>query len=504
MTTIKTPKGLFSAAIVLWLGGAVTGCGIGAADYSGFPSVGGGEFGATAGGVKDLALARELVKAGQVPPPEALLVEGAFSEHDLPLTGAPCAKQLCLRGALGIAPGAANEPAGFVQVAMSSALDPATFVRPSTTVIATVDVSGSMGWSASREFGGARPSAGALSYSLLKELASRLGPQDRIALVTYGSSVTTVLDVTVGGDPRIVAAIDSLREAGSTNMEAGLRRAYALAAAAKGNGTQQVRVMLFTDENPNVGATGTTEFSQMVAAGAEAGTGITVFGMGLGLRADLFAAMSHFRGGNAFSLSRAEDVGALMADSWPWMVSPLAYDLKLNLTAGAGFKIANSYGFPGAKDAAQLEVSSVFLSKRKGGLLVQLAPTAMGTAPEVLKGMSASGTLTYTQVDGVAQSEPLSVSYGGEPLDARGQFFPQKSVGVATALALVVSGMHDAAALYATDKAAGVAKLQTVLTRFLADRAALAEPSLDAEQQLAEGMLALMQKGAQQGNLYGY
>ncbi len=88
MTTIKTPKGLFSAAIVLWLGGAVTGCGIGAADYSGFPSVGGGEFGATAGGVKDLALARELVKAGQVPPPEALLVEGAFSEHDLPLTGA--------------------------------------------------------------------------------------------------------------------------------------------------------------------------------------------------------------------------------------------------------------------------------------------------------------------------------------------------------------------------------------------------------------------------------
>ena len=35
---------------------------------------------------------------------------------------------------------------------------------------------------------------------------------------------------------------------------------------------------------------------------------------------------------------RAEDVGALMADSWPWMVSPLAYDLKLNLTAGAGFK----------------------------------------------------------------------------------------------------------------------------------------------------------------------
>ena len=92
----------------------------------------------------------------------------------------------------------------------------------------------------------------------------------------------------------------------------------------------------------------------------------------------------------------------------------------------------------------------------------------------------------------------------GEPLDARGQFFPQKSVGVATALALVVSGMHDAAALYATDKAAGVAKLQTVLTRFLADRAALAEPSLDAEQQLAEGMLAKMKKGAQQGNLYGY
>ena len=128
MTTIKTSRRLFSAAMVLWLAGAGTGCGLSSADYFGSPAGGVGEFGATAGGVKDLALARELVKVGQVPPAEALMVEGAFSEHDLPLTGAPCAKQLCLRGALGIAPGAANEPAGFVQVAMSSALDPATFV----------------------------------------------------------------------------------------------------------------------------------------------------------------------------------------------------------------------------------------------------------------------------------------------------------------------------------------------------------------------------------------
>src|SRR5262245_55808492 len=107
---------------------AMTGC-----DASGAFSSGGvsnaGDFGATPGGVKDLRFARSLVKEGRVPPPEALLVEAMFAEHDLPLHGAPCAELLCLRAATGTASTPDGKPAGWVQVGLSSTIDPATYQR---------------------------------------------------------------------------------------------------------------------------------------------------------------------------------------------------------------------------------------------------------------------------------------------------------------------------------------------------------------------------------------
>ena len=71
-----------------------------------------GDFGATVGGIKDLRLARDLIARGQVPPAAAVLVEAMFAEHDLGLAGPPCAETLCLRGGLGIAPGADGEARG--------------------------------------------------------------------------------------------------------------------------------------------------------------------------------------------------------------------------------------------------------------------------------------------------------------------------------------------------------------------------------------------------------
>src|SRR5262245_411561 len=65
----------------------------------GYSAGGGGDFGATPGGVKDLHLARALVAKGMVPPADALLVEAMFAEHDLGLEGAACDRTLCLRAA---------------------------------------------------------------------------------------------------------------------------------------------------------------------------------------------------------------------------------------------------------------------------------------------------------------------------------------------------------------------------------------------------------------------
>ena len=105
-----------------------------------------GDFGATQGGVQDMKSARELIDNGRVPPAESFLVEGMFSEHDLPLSGGTCERLLCLRGAVGVAPTLDGETSGWMQVGLSSTIDPDAYQRPPLTLIATVDVSGSMGW----------------------------------------------------------------------------------------------------------------------------------------------------------------------------------------------------------------------------------------------------------------------------------------------------------------------------------------------------------------------
>ena len=488
-------------AWIMILGLAAAGCSDGSGvayymDASGGGGYGGGDFGATQGGVQDMSFARELIDNGQVPPAEAFTVEGMFSEHDLPLTGEPCSTLLCLRGATGVAPTLDGESSGWMQIGMSSTINPEIFERPSITLIATVDVSGSMGWNYSDDEH-AYPTPGSIARELLTVVAAELGARDRIAIVTYGSDVSTLMGITTGDDQATITnAISRLSSNGSTNMEAGLRRAFQIARETERT-TDQVRVMLFTDMQPNVGATSPTEFEQMATAAANDDVGLTVMGVGLGLGQEVLNAMVNLKGGNAFSLFDKEDVSELMDDSWPWMVSPIAYDLSIEINPCSGFTVADSYGFPGEEPG--LDVATVFLSKRKGALLLRLTPAIH--IP--MASLCVDNRLSYTTPEGAPVIETLKVAYPQGDLDTRGMVFEQNSVGKTVALAVMVSNMKLAAEKYAQDPGGAVAIMEKVVDRITADAAALADPALDPEVQLARDLLALMESGADQGDLYG-
>jgi len=114
---------------------------------------------------------------------------------------------------------------------VSSTIDPATWTRPPTTFIFTVDISGSMGWGRGTE---EVPTPGRLSRSLMHALADELEPHDQVAIVTYGSDVSTPLTLRSGSERSAVHDVID------------------------------VRVIVFTDVQPNVGATEPSEFEQMV------------------------------------------------------------------------------------------------------------------------------------------------------------------------------------------------------------------------------------------------
>ncbi len=267
----------------------------------------GGELGATPGGVQDMGLARELVKNGTVPPKEAFTIEGMFSEYDLPLEGDPCEELLCLRGALGIAPTVNENPSAWLQVGLSSSLDIERFERPNLSLILVIDVSGSMGWKYQTTYEEYQTPLKVVKL-LLNRLIPKLNVQDEVAIVTYGSSARTSLGFTSGHKhENIKRVVDGLEARGSTAMEAGLRLAYEVMSEASDRTTEK-RLLLFTDVQPNVGATTPTEFERLTEKGASNGASITVFGVGVGLGPAIFEAMSKVRGGNAFSIFGSEEI----------------------------------------------------------------------------------------------------------------------------------------------------------------------------------------------------
>lgn len=464
----------------------------------GYGSPSGGDFGATPGGVKDLRFARELIANGQVPPAAALLVEGMFAEHDLGLTGAPCNDTLCLRAGLGVAPDRDGDPRGWLQVGMSSNVDPETFPRPDTTYIMTVDVSGSMGWGyVDDEY----PSPGELARETLHELNVLIEGRDQIAIVTYGSDIRTVLPLTSGLDEaRIAGVIDRLGEGGSTDMYGGLQRAYQLGREARAAGRQNVRVILFTDVQPNVGPTSPTDFDRLVSQGAADGVHITVLGLGLGMGPEVMQSMAKVRGANAFSMTRSEHVTELVTDEYPWFTVPIAYDLAVDVRHSSGLAIEHGYGFPtGFAEDPRLYVATVFLSKRKGALLVSLTEETEGA----LELAYADADLSWVNPSGVTRATTVRATRDGAALDERGQWFAQEAVARTTALALLVSGMHDAAAAYTGDPALAASIMRGAYERFAEDAAAIGAPDLVPEVELGAAMLRLIEERAPQGSLYG-
>jgi len=279
-------------------------------------------------------------------------------------------------------------------------------------------------------------------------------------------------------------------------MEAGMMLGYQVAAGEVGM-AEEVRLMLFTDVQPNVGATTASEFERLAQEGSDGGTGLTVFALGLGLNPDVLRGMSQIRNANAFSLTDPEDVPALMLDSWPWMVSPIAYDLVLEATPSEGFVVAKGYGFPESTvNEASLSVSTVFLSRRRGALLLRIGPVH----DEAFDRLSVGLSLRYQTTNGEPREEAFTKDFAVFTED---NSFEQPGVDKTVALARLVSAMKTAAELYGEDRDNAISVLQRARFQFEDAQSVMDDPGLARELAFSADLLELMRQGASQESFYG-
>lgn len=335
-----------------------------------------GSMGVRQGGAQDIKHFRASATADSgLPLPESLTVEGLMGEHDLTLpTTTKCAQLFCVVAeAMPAMLPLRTDDRMFVGLGFTSNLDAASWKREPLNLVAVVDKSGSMNGEPLE-----------LVRRSLLQILGQMGPGDRMSIVLYGDRSHVYLQPTdvAGHREQIAEMIRGIASAGSTNMEAGLRVGYDTAFADAPGFKGNTRMMLFTDEQPNVGATDAASFIGMAQEASRRGIGLTTIGVGVQFGSALATRVSSTRGGNLFFIANRDEVEKVFDKQLDTMTSELAHDLVLTLKPVPGYRISGVFGVPAdvmeetAEGTISVRVPSVFLSTNGGGIFATLAKSA--------------------------------------------------------------------------------------------------------------------------------
>lgn len=360
------------------------------------------------GGAQDIKHFRSASLDGShtLPSPNSLTLEGLMGEHDLTLPAQQACAQLFCVNAQSIAANLPAQPDAsvFIGMGFESGIDADTYRSRPLSLIAVVDRSGSMSGAPLQR----------VKEGLHAALA-QMGKGDRMGIVIYGSETNVhmpVMDVE-GNREAIGQAIDSIAINGSTYMEAGLKLGYDTARAELAHSNGDTRLMLFSDENANVGNTSPEGFMGQAFAGAEAGIGLTSIGVGRIFDGVLASKISAVKGGNLFFVDQEGDAAKLFEREFDNMVSEVARDIRITIDPADGFAIAQLYGVPeniltrNPDGSVSAFIGSAFLSSNGGGIFASLtgegdrnAPATVSIAYEDAQtGARGNAVATVTPVD---------------------------------------------------------------------------------------------------------
>lgn len=315
----------------------------------------GGGFGATVGGVKDIGQARKVIAQGQVPYSSMVTAEGLFAEHDFAAEGDGCSEVFCARPAVGRHRlRATNTDETFVHVALRSGLGP-EWKRPPADLMAVVDRSSMMSIDMKE------------TLHAVTVMVDNLRPDDRFGLVVYDDRATVLIPLGPVADKE--ATKKTIREVTVKGSTAGQVPAVELATTELSNARQpgrMSRIMMLACALP---PTGEGRFDTLVKENAASGIALSFFGILAGGGYESARYFTSQRGGNAYFLGSLKDIETVFDTDFDFVITPLAYDFSLSLSLGA-VNVKRVWGIP--NDGQQLEATTIFPSRRKGAIVMQL------------------------------------------------------------------------------------------------------------------------------------
>jgi Ca-activated chloride channel family protein len=343
-------------------------------------------IGLAAGGAADVGTFRRNVYEGYLPIPETMAYEGLFHDYYFDTGGdGSCTSLFCPT----YTPAVTDDPLSgeterYLSVGLDSGLAASEFERPPLNLVIVLDISGSMSASFDEyyydKFGNEQRVEGEterpkieVATDVLADLTEQLRPEDRLGVVLFNNDAEVAKPLRDVERTDMDAIRDHIREdiqaGGGTNISAGMDEAESLLDEVVEEGSEyENRSILLTDAQINRGETDGGELQSTLEARAEKRMHTSVIGIGVDFNAELIDQLTAVRGANYYSVYSADQFEQRLVEEFEYMVTPLVYDLSLELNA-EGYDIKQVYGSTAAEEATGelMYVNTLFPSPSEGG-----------------------------------------------------------------------------------------------------------------------------------------
>jgi len=213
-------------------------------------------------------------------------------------------------------------------------------------------------------------------------LLDQLNEDDRFGIVLFDDSSYIGKPISLVSETDMEAIkghVLEIKPQGGTNFEAGYEEATELFEEYinKDANEYENRIIVITDAMPNYGTTSKQGLLSYVEENSDNGIYTTFIGVGVDFNSELIEQITDVKGSNYYSVHSSEEFKERMGEQFEYMVTPLVFDLNLNLES-EDYKIEMVYGSDttNKENGNIMEVNTLFPSKTtdsgevKGGVVL--------------------------------------------------------------------------------------------------------------------------------------
>ncbi len=190
-----------------------------------------------------------------------------------------------------------------------------------------------------------------------RELVMRLGPEDRLALVHYGTDVTAFpsMKMTEEARQQLLSFVDAIQDEGSTHISGGLEAAAAELRPYV-HDYRVSRIILVSDGQPTVGLVEPAEFSQLTRGYRNTGLAVSSLGVGEDFNEQLMQGIAEQGGGFYGFIDQPERLALILQRELEQAAATMARQVVLRLELPPDVREAEVLGMRAERQGRWLQV----------------------------------------------------------------------------------------------------------------------------------------------------